>query len=50
MLATEITGATFTGTMPGKAMASPPVIPARHPQGGPDFPMHPYEVNPKALE
>ena len=43
-------GVTFPGTMLGKAAASPPLIPGRHPQGGPDLPVHPYEANPRTLK
>ena len=43
-------GAAFPGTMLGKAMALPPVIPGRHLQGGPDLPVHPYEANPRTLK
>ena len=40
-------GETFPGTMSAEAMASPPMISSRHPQGGPDLPVHSYEANPR---
>ena len=41
---------TFPGTMSAEAMASPPIISGRHPQVGPDLPVHPYKANPRTFE
>ena len=43
-------GVTFSGTMPYEAVISPSMIPGRHPQGGPDLPVHPYKANPRTLK
>ena len=43
-------GETFPGTMSAEAMALLAMISGRHPQGGPDLPVRPYEANPRTLE
>ena len=43
-------GETFPGTMSAEAMALPPMISGRNPQGGPDLPVHPYKANLRTLK
>ena len=43
-------GENFPETMSAEAMASLPMISGRHPQGGPDLPVHPSEANPRTLK
>ena len=43
-------GETFPETISAEAMALPPMILGRHPQGRPDLPVHPNKANPRTLE
>ena len=43
-------GVTLKGTMLYESVILPSVIQDRHPQGGSDLPIDPYEANPKTLK